>query len=134
VTVYSLPTNLVSFDCESCGALFAVPQGYYLRWKAYASTTNVIHCCCCGHKWYFSEKSEVDKVRDQLESEIARADNLVRQRDAKKRQLAAAKGRITKIKNRVGNGVCPCCNRTFANLARHMGTQHPNYNDAGGAK
>jgi hypothetical protein len=28
---------------------------------------------------------------------------------------------------RIGNGVCPCCNRSFTNLRRHMTTKHPEY-------
>ena len=43
------------------------------------------------------------------------------------RRMAAAKGELTKMKKRVGNGVCPCCNRQFVNLQRHMATQHPGY-------
>ncbi|WP_159103999.1 hypothetical protein [Rhodopseudomonas sp. B29] len=49
------------------------------------------------------------------------------QREAAERRAAAARGQVTKIKNRVGHGVCPCCNRTFANLARHMAGEHPGY-------
>jgi hypothetical protein len=30
----------------------------------------------------------------------------------------------------VANGVCPCCNRTFQNLARHMAGKHPDYEEA----
>ena len=26
---------------------------------------------------------------------------------------------------RVHNGVCPCCNRSFQNLQKHMKTKHP---------
>lgn len=33
----------------------------------------------------------------------------------------------TRIKNRVKNGVCPCCNRTFENLARHMQAKHSDF-------
>lgn len=34
-----------------------------------------------------------------------------------------------KQKNRrQGTVTCPCCTRTFANMARHMKTQHPDYN------
>lgn len=43
------------------------------------------------------------------------------------RQLSAARGQVTRIKNRVGNGVCPCCNRSFGNLHRHMQTKHPGW-------
>lgn len=26
---------------------------------------------------------------------------------------------------RIGAGICPCCNRTFSQLARHMQSKHP---------
>jgi hypothetical protein len=31
------------------------------------------------------------------------------------------------VQKRVGNGVCPCCNRTFEDLARHMKVKHREY-------
>jgi hypothetical protein len=34
---------------------------------------------------------------------------------------------MTRIKKRVAAGVCPCCNRSFKDLARHMAGQHPDY-------
>ena len=37
------------------------------------------------------------------------------------------KGHATRISKRVKNGVCICCNRTFADLARHMATKHPTF-------
>ena len=46
---------------------------------------------------------------------------------AAERSAAAYKGHLTRVKRRVGNGVCPCCNRTFKNLADHMTTKHPDY-------
>lgn len=43
-------------------------------------------------------------------------------------QLASyARGQLTKLKRRVSNGVCPCCNRSFADLHRHMTEKHPDY-------
>jgi Fe-S oxidoreductase len=51
------------------------------------------------------------------------------QAQADARAQKAAKTRIKndrdRIKTRVANGVCPHCNRTFQNLARHMASQHP---------
>ena len=32
---------------------------------------------------------------------------------------------LTRVKNRVSRGVCPNCNRTFKDLARHMASKHP---------
>ena len=39
----------------------------------------------------------------------------------------AAKGQISKLKKRASAGVCPCCNRSFQNLRRHMGNKHPEF-------
>jgi hypothetical protein len=53
-----------------------------------------------------------------------------REREAKEqaeRRLSATRGVVTRIRNRVANGVCPCCNRTFADLHRHMASQHPEF-------
>lgn len=87
-----------------------------------------------GHKQYFSGKTEADKEREradglqrQLEAAEARSKRQRELREAAERQAAAARGQVTKIKKRVGNGVCPCCNRTFSDLQRHMHTQHPEF-------
>jgi len=40
---------------------------------------------------------------------------------------AAYKGVATRTRNRIKNGVCPCCNRTFSNLAAHMANLHPKF-------
>ena len=47
--------------------------------------------------------------------------------EKKARSLSATKGQLTKTKNRIAKGVCPCCNRQFINLQRHMETKHPEY-------
>lgn len=50
--------------------------------------------------------------------------------DRKRKQLEVRKGLLTRMKNRVGNGVCPCCNRHFKNLQGHMKTKHPEFKDS----
>jgi hypothetical protein len=57
-------------------------------------------------------------------------DQMRADRNQAKRSLAAQKGVTTRIKRRVANGVCPCCKRTFQDLARHMAGQHPRYAEA----
>jgi hypothetical protein len=37
------------------------------------------------------------------------------------------RGVLVKTQRRVASGVCPCCTRSFQNLARHMDGEHPNY-------
>jgi len=89
--------------------------------------------CPNGHKLHFTttEKQQLEKklarekqLRGWSESrETALRDQL----GATERSLRGHKAAKTRIKNRIAAGVCPCCNRSFQNVARHMAGQHPDY-------
>jgi len=91
--------------------------------------------CAYGHGQIFAEgesdETRLRRERDRLIQRLAERDDEIRRqkelREGTERRLSAARGQVTKIKNRVGHGICPCCNRTFENLARHMGSKHPTY-------
>lgn len=92
--------------------------------------------CPNGHKQWYSE-SEVDKLKkanQRLKSDNAwysnRAKRLQENLEETKRSRAAIKGQLTKTRKRIVNGVCPCCNRTFGNLAAHITTNHPDFKEA----
>lgn len=85
--------------------------------------------CPSGHPQHYTGKSEAQKLKDQLsekqrllEAETGRAHMLQHQRDEVSRTY-------DKMRTRVKNGVCPCCDRTFQNLLEHMKTKHPDYAD-----
>ena len=115
--------------CCSCGIPFGMPDYHKKRLLA----TGDEFWCPNGHRQYFSE-SDVQRLERQLKEskrqvelfkgcyEIEQADH-----DYTRRRLSATKGVLTKTKSRVANGICPCCNRHFENLQRHMGNKHPNY-------
>lgn len=110
-------------DCCSCGMLFAMTADFQRRrLKDRAS-----FYCPAGHQQHYIGKSEEQKLREQLErerlareAESGRATLLEHQRDA----IARNYGRM---RERIKNGVCPCCNRTFQNLLQHMQTKHPDF-------
>jgi NMD protein affecting ribosome stability and mRNA decay len=116
--------------CCSCGVAFGLEK--WMRKRLVESHDSFY--CPNGHAQHFTGKTEAQQLREQLATE---QQNSLRQserarraeQDAKHFESSrnAYKGQITKIKKRVGNGVCPCCNRTFAALARHMATKHPEY-------
>lgn len=91
--------------------------------------------CAYGHKQHYSEgESEATKLRrerDRLAQRIAEKDDQIaderRRREEAERRESAQKGQVTKLKNRIGRGVCPCCNRSFTDLRRHMDTKHPDF-------
>jgi DNA-binding XRE family transcriptional regulator len=80
--------------------------------------------CPRGHAQHYIGKSEEQKLREEVErqrqmreAEEARRLRVEQERD----QVARAHH---KMRVRVMNGVCPCCNRTFQNLMQHMKSEH----------
>lgn len=126
--------TLVVHECPSCFVLHAIPRRMHRDRLEDGGTVY----CPNGHKWEFTVP-EVTRLKRKLEAaqqsrDAARA-CVVHERDqrqAAERSAAAYKGQATRIRNRVGAGVCPCCSRSFANLARHMAGQHPGFRDADG--
>src|SRR5688572_5631131 len=86
---------------KGCGAPIAMPSDtmdYFVQKRE-------IFYCCWGHSQRFTGKTEAEKLKEQLEAE-KRTSEWNKARAARlDRQLSAAKGQVTKIKNRVGNGV-----------------------------
>lgn len=124
--------TLTTCTCYKCGILFAMPAHYHQELRATARD----FWCPSGHPQAYV-KSTVDHLKEQVEAQKRnakwwedQAHTRGQQRDLAQRQARALKGVVTKVKKRVGNGVCPCCTRTFANLARHMTCKHPEYSDA----
>lgn len=115
--------------CCACGTPFMMSDNLH---DARREDHRTFHCPN-GHPQHFPGKTEADRLRAELEAERKKTERERQRREwaeqreqAEKRSHAATKGAVTKIRKRVANGVCPCCNRTFKNLARHMQTKHPN--------
>lgn len=120
------------YDCakHGCGASILIPTGEVARLRL----SHQLFHCLYGHPQSFPGQSELELAKAGLEAVKQRLEWA--ERDAKaanarltleQRKTAAAKGQMTKLRNRVSNGVCPCCNRTFQNLMRHMHTKHPEF-------
>jgi sRNA-binding protein len=106
-----------------------MPQTLYKT----ACEKGITFYCPRGHLLSIGE-SDVDKMKKQLEEKDRRIEfeRIQRQSAEKDRNVAIAqrKRAQTMLKNqseRVKNGVCPCCNRSFAKLAAHMKTKHPTW-------
>jgi hypothetical protein len=82
--------------------------------------------CPLGHTFVYKE-TEVERLRREAQTlrECAAAERDLRADT--ERRLRAQKAATTRAKRRHAAGVCPCCNRTFQQLARHMKTKHPDY-------
>jgi hypothetical protein len=63
------------------------------------------------------------------ESLSARLTHEQDQRRSAERSAAAFKGQATRLRKRIGHGVCPACHRTFRQVSDHMDRMHPGYAD-----
>lgn len=114
--------------CHNCKTQMWIPDdlnGAALRSRG---PNGIQFYCAYGHGQHYiqgeSDEQKLRRERDRLQQRLAEKDDTIASLD---RRRAAAVGQVTKIKNRVGHGVCPCCNRSFENVARHMMTKHPTF-------
>lgn len=121
-------------ECCSCSVDFGLGTNFIAERQKDHQT----FYCPNGHPQGYFGDNETEKRAKELAAEKDRLERQLRyaredrddqrtRRLAAERQRAAAKGQLTKTKNRIANGVCPCCNRTFVNLGKHMSGQHPDY-------
>lgn len=121
-------TKLLWFEevtCCECGMTFGMESSFYKRKLVEQKT----FYCPAGHSQHFTGQTEEDRLKAEkkiLEERLLWEQHNVRQ---KEKALSSAKGQMTKLKNRVKNGVCPCCSRSFVDLHQHMTTQHPDFNE-----
>jgi hypothetical protein len=118
--------------CYHCKEPMWMTQGTYETYLRNGQTFSCPH----GHKQMFAKgKTDAQKLQEQLDEErrqrVAQwADDARIAREEAEHQRRRAngyKGHATRITKRAKAGVCPCCNRTFTQLARHMATQHPQF-------
>lgn len=111
--------------CCDCGVTFAFTDGYREEKRKNGKT----FYCPNGHAQHYTN-SDAEKLRNALATVKRTEENAKwwrEQAQEKGRSLSATRGQVTRIKNRIAKGVCPCCNRSFENLHDHMETQHPDY-------
>jgi len=121
----TLATTYYVQACISCGVVFAITDAMDNELRRNGRN----FYCPNGHTMHYGDSVEarLKKERESHARTIARLDQARADRDAIERSRRATKGQLTRVKKRVAHGVCPCCNRTFPNLAAHMQEKHPGY-------
>ena len=131
---YAVSLEMYTVDCCSCKGTYGITNDAQ---KEYRRTNDWFYCPYCGKNQHYIEESREKKLERQLERERAHLlrerafhDQTRADRDAIDRSRSAISGALTKKKkqlDRVKNGVCPCCNRHFKNLHKHMQTKHKSF-------
>jgi hypothetical protein len=130
-TTFVASTSLTTIQCGECGGTYAIQERYRAQRQEAGDGWNCPYCKC---QWGYYGETEAQRLRRQL---VQSQNSVVAERqrhdqtraDLRETELRriAQKGVTTRIKNRITKGVCPCCNRTFQDLQRHMAGKHPNY-------
>lgn len=123
--------TLIVLKCW-CGMRHAVPESLRAeQMRQYDNRLEVmgVHCPM-GHSHVPKGERECDRLKRRLEREVAWQDQLRAELRDAELSLSATRGVVTRIKNRIANGVCPCCSRSFgtdSKLARHIKSKHPDF-------
>jgi hypothetical protein len=117
--------TLVVATCPVCGIGHAIPEALNTQARRHGQAVY----CPLGHSWIYTKTVEQDLAEAKRDANYYKnrlsAELEARQRT--ERRLTATRGVVTRTKKRIAAGVCPCCHRTFQQLARHMAGQHPDY-------
>lgn len=111
-----------SVTCPTCFILYGIPDEMDAR--ALQKKQNLHIYCPSGHAWWYTGETEAEKerrLRQRAEQQIARAEE---EKRAAEQEAEKARKKLKRVERRIHAGVCPDCNRTFANVARHMATKH----------
>lgn len=123
--------NNVSFTlmtCPECGLMYGVPEPWRLERKGNGLTWY----CPNGHTRYYvqgeTELAKANRLKREMELQLqARINEEQHLRLVVEKERDSERRKRRKIEKRIAAGVCPCCNRTFDDLHRHMQTKHKDY-------
>jgi hypothetical protein len=125
--------QLAVVNCATCGVTYAIPESFDRSARRYHGDepSGWKICCPFGHTWWYVGETETEKLKRQLRSARDNSAYLTSRLDQTKASLRAQKGAATRARNerrrqleRIAAGVCPCCNRSFTNVRRHMASKH----------
>ncbi len=118
--------NLVQITCCKCKTLFGMQHDVYeiAKQRGHEFTFYCPH----GHKQHFpfgeTQEELLRRERDRLKQENAR---LVSERKIAEAKVEQLERKAKNQARRAKAGTCPCCSRTFKQLAAHMKQKHPEY-------
>jgi hypothetical protein len=117
---------VANLTCGACGIVFGVPD----HWEQSRRADGTTFYCPNGHIRAFRKtelgilKQEKEALELRLQAQINEAEHgrlvAIRERDKAIKEKR-------RVERRIAHGVCPCCNKTFADLSNHMVTEHKEF-------
>lgn len=116
---------LVVTSCGVCSIRFAMPEDLERRAREQGKAFDGFYCPQ-GHTLIYRD-GENDRLKRELASAESRNTHLGDQLHASIEEAEKIRLQVLKDRHRIANGVCPCCQRSFENVRRHVQGQHPEY-------
>lgn len=113
--------SLTVIECGTCGITYGVPEG----WRKEREQTHTPFSCPNGCRRVYLAKSQLDLAREETRMVQAKLNEAQHARLVKEREYDKLVRQHGQLERRVSNGTCPCCSRSFPNLAKHMQSKHP---------
>ena len=119
--------------CCRCKVVFALTEETYAI--AMERREQFRFYCPHGHDQYYvtgeTDETKLRRERDRLRQQMAQRDDEIAAERARRikveGELALTERREKRLKKRASAGVCPCCTRSFTDMARHMKQKHPEF-------
>lgn len=105
-----LALTLTEISCGECGGVYAINERYRRQCQEYGKSWA---CPYCKVGWGYANKGDLEQERERHQKTLSRLNEQTAERERLEHKL-----------KRVSRGVCPHCNRSFINLARHMACKH----------
>jgi hypothetical protein len=126
MTAIALSIELVNAAfCIRCGVPIVMPRVRETELRR--SHENFF--CVNGHPQHWPAQSDLEKAHAELELEKKRHEWTKQSLKTAEHTRSVVQGKLSAMKERVANGVCPCCRRNFVNLQRHMLSKHPHFRE-----
>lgn len=112
-------------SCGGCGVVHAIPAAKYDKCVEEGGFWTCPNGCSRGFREGKRAQQAIVRERDRLKQENAR---LAEEATAAQAGEEKTRRSLELMRRRAKAGTCPCCQRTVAQMARHMKTKHPDYN------
>lgn len=117
----TLHLGFVTETCchQGCSVMWAFTTDYYNSVRE----SHAWWYCPNGHRQHYTADNTAEQLRKAKARELALQDQL----GASIREGELTRTALLRDRQRIANGVCVCCNRSFQNVRRHMENQHPDF-------
>jgi DNA repair exonuclease SbcCD ATPase subunit len=105
--------------CANCGIPFGVTDDKQQRLR----DTGDSFYCPNGHSNVYN-KSTISKLREDVQREKSAREQAEAHSREWRNKFDLERKEKNRLHKRIHGGVCPCCNRHFVNVERHMKSKH----------